>query len=168
MKGKNIFQYIGEVFCIYAVNMLTMTILTWIFGNEAQELSSMFTLGTKGIPLHLMVQFFALSIIIVAFKTLFFTDKIIKKMSTFIRTVLMLLSIIVVTAFFISVFGWFPVMMWEPWVMFLLLFGVFFAASTIVMTLKMKLEDKKMESGLERLKKRWEEEENDSGKQHRD
>ena len=42
--------------------------------------------------------------------------------------------------------------MWQPWVMFLLCFGVCFTISTVLSVAKEKAETRKMEEALERLK----------------
>ncbi len=49
--------------------------------------------------------------------------------------------------------------MWEPWVCFIVCFAISVAVSIGVMRLKMKAEDRKLEEGLNRMKKKWEGEE---------
>lgn len=64
----------------------------------------------------------------------------------------MFLSIIAVIAFFIFRFDWFPVMMWQPWVMFFVCFGICAGVSVALSVLKEKSENRKMQEALERLK----------------
>lgn len=161
-EKKTIFDYVGQVFLCFGFTMLCITLLTIACGEEAKEISTMFALGGKGIPLEIMVQFFALSALIVAARYIFFTDFLLKKASIAVRTVGMLLTIIIMIVCFIFRFGWFPVNMWQPWVMFLACFGISFGISLFVTILKERMENRKMEEGLNRLRKQWEAEENNS------
>ena len=64
----------------------------------------------------------------------------------------MLMIIVIVMAAFVIVFQWFPANMWQPWVMFLICFGISFAVSYLVMIIKEKTENRQMEEALKRLK----------------
>lgn len=68
----------------------------------------------------------------------------------------MLLAKVAMIILFVVVFDWFPVDMWEPWVMFSLSFGLCFCISVGITVLKEKLENQKMEAALERVKKEGE------------
>ncbi|MFQ7552110.1 MAG: hypothetical protein ACLRMZ_19620 [Blautia marasmi] len=71
----------------------------------------------------------------------------------------MLGSILIVTSLAIWRFAWFPINMWQPWVYFLLSFLISVAISIGVMYLKTKAEDRRLKEGLERMQKKWKEEE---------
>lgn len=66
----------------------------------------------------------------------------------------MLSCIIVIIAVFIIVFDWFPADMWQSWAMFFICFGVSFAGSYFVMIIRERVENKRMEEALKRLKER--------------
>lgn len=88
------------------------------------------------------------------------TEMIIKRMSVVVRIGLMLTMTVCTIVVFVLVFGWFPADMWEPWVLFILSFLLCFAASIGIITLKTRAENKKMEEGLNKIKERWQENEN--------
>lgn len=151
-ERKNILEYGAQVLCIFGFTMLCMMVFVSLFGESARELSPFFVLGKKGISLAVMGEFLLLSVVIVLLQALFFTDWWIRKMPVLGRTVLMVLSILVVMSVFIILFDWFPVRMWQPWVMFLLCFLLCFGGSVTVSVLKTRLENKKLQEGLKRLK----------------
>lgn len=151
-ERKNILEYGAQVLCIFGFTMLCMMVFVSLFGESARELSPFFALGEKGISLAVMGEFLLLSMVIVLLQALFLTDRWIRKMPVLGRTVLMVLSILAVMCGFILVFGWFPIRMWQPWVMFLLCFLLCFGGSVTVSVWKTRLENKKLQEGLQRLK----------------
>lgn len=159
-ERKNIIDYLAQVVHIFGIMMLVLMVLTFVFGDSAMSISKMFTIGSQGISVGVMAQFFLLSILVAGLRYLFFTDRLVKQLSIILRIVFMLLSIIAVIAIFIYCFEWFPMNMWEPWVMFFLCFAICVGVSAAVTTIRVKLEDKKMEAGLDRLKRKLEDEEN--------
>lgn len=153
-EKKTIFDYLGEVFLIYGIMTVIMNIFCVWIGDEAKELSSMFSLGGAGIAKETMAQFFLVAVSIVFIRFLFFTDTIIRKMTVVMRTVLMVISIIGMMAIFIFACDWFPTDMPEPWLMFLLCFFICFVISLGVMVLKERAENRKMEEALNRIKQK--------------
>lgn len=155
MKKKNtIFDFFGQVFFMYGITIVILIVLCRIFGENARAISSMFSLGSAGIPLATMLEFLAASILITGARFFYFNDLILKKASITVRTIFMLFTIILIMAVFICVFGWFPVNMWEPWLMFLLCFGTCFLVSAVITYLKEKTENRNMEKALEKMKER--------------
>lgn len=73
------------------------------------------------------------------------------------RICLMLLCSVLVIVLFIILFKWFPVQMWQAWVMFVLCFAICFGASVWIMSVKNRMENEKLEENLEYLKERWKE-----------
>lgn len=158
---KNIFDFAGMVFITFGFCMICMMLFTVLFGEEAKEFSAMFALGKEGVPVELMAQFFTLAVLITLARYLLFSDVLIKKGSIAVRTAGMFLIIIIICAGFIVAFRWFPVNMWDSWIGFFVCFGILSVISVMVMTLREKMENRKMEDGLERLRKQWEEEKNE-------
>lgn len=68
----------------------------------------------------------------------------------------MLTAVVAIIAVFVTAFHWFPADMWQPWVMFFICFGISFLGSYIVMMIREKVENKRMEEALQRLKEREE------------
>lgn len=155
-ERKNIFDYLGQVFCIFGITMAIMAVFCLIFGEEAQEFSTMFALGNKGLPVETMGQFLGVTALIVGLRFIFFTDVLIKSMSIRMRTVSMLTGVVMVIGVFVCFFGWFPVDMWQAWLMFFGCFGISFVISVLVISWKAKLENRRMEEGLKRIKDKLE------------
>lgn len=153
-KKKSILDYLAQVMIVFGFAMLVMNIFCLAFGDSAKDFSSMFELGNQGIPIKTAFQFLCVSILIIGLKIVFFTDLLIKKMPIWIRTVCMLALVVIVIATFIVAFHWFPIDMWQPWVMFFVCFGISFIGSYFVMAIKEKTENRIMEEALQRLKEK--------------
>lgn len=151
-EKKTVFNYLSQVLIVFGFAILTMNIFCLAFGNSAKGLSPMFALGSRGLPIETVFQFLLLSAIIIGLRFVFFTDIFIKKMPIYLRTICMLTSVIIIMTAFIAVFHWFPINMWQPWVMFFICFIVSFLGSYFVMILKEKTENKRMAEALQRLK----------------
>lgn len=153
-EKKTIFDYLAQVLTVFGFVMLVMNIFCFAFGDSAKGFSSMFELGSRGVPIKIAIQFLAVSALIVGVRILFFTDIFIKKMPVWLRTICMLTIVVIIIAAFIIAFHWFPVNMWQPWVMFMICFVVSFLGSYFVMILKEKVENKQMAEALQRLKEK--------------
>lgn len=151
-ERKTIFDYLAQVLMIFGFAMLTLNLFCVALGDSAKDISTMFALGSRGVPAETAFQFLCISAFVTAARFVFFTDTFIRQMPLWLRTVCMLTAIITVIAVFVAVFGWFPVHMWQPWAMFFLCFGVSFLASWLVMTIREKQENRRMEEALQRLK----------------
>ena len=153
-ERRTIFDYIGMVFSVFGFFVAVMNIFCILFGEEAKEISSMFSMGNKGISIAMMMQYFAVSALIIAARFLFCTDIIIKNMAIAARAVCMVAASVVIIVFFILRFGWFPADMWMPWILFFVSFGICFAVSMTVAVQKEKADNRKMEEALAKLKQK--------------
>lgn len=151
-EKRNIFDYLAQILIVFGFAILMLNIFCLAFGDSAKEFSAMFELGNQGIPTKIVFQFLFVSVLIVSVRFIFFTDIIIKKMPIGLRTVCMLTAIVVIIAAFVIAFHWFPVNMWQPWAMFLVCFGISFIGSCFVMAVKEKLENRRMNEALQRIK----------------
>lgn len=152
-ERKTIFDYIGQVFMIFGITICILNVFCLLFGEDAKAYSTMFSLGKEGLSVPVMIQFLLASACTVANRTLFFTETFIKNMTVPVRAVCMVIVEVAVTTVFIIVFGWFPTDMWLPWVMFLISFAVCFVLSLAVTVIKTRVENRKMEEALKRLKR---------------
>lgn len=153
MKEKmTIWDYLAQVMIVFGFSMLVMNLFCLIFGESAKDFSALFGLGNQGLPVMIAFQFLCISALNVGVRFVFFTDILIKKMPIWLRTICMLTAILIIIAAFIIVFHWFPLNMWQPWAMFFVCFGVSSLGSYLVMTIKEKAENRKMEEALRRLK----------------
>lgn len=151
-EKKTVFDYCGYVFITFGFSILLLSIFCSVVGEEAREVSSLYSLGKEGLSVATILQFLGVSVCITALRTLFFTDGVIKRMSVTMRTVCMLLCVIVMIIVCALVFGWFPVDMWQAWAGFAGSFGVCFGGSCILMLLKERTQNSRMEEALSRLK----------------
>lgn len=152
LKNKTIFDFLGNVFMIYGITVLILTVLCSVVGNEAREISTMFRLGNAGLNPETLFQFFCMVVLLVAYEWLFLTDLFIKNWPIVLRTVCMFIAVIISVGVFAALFGWFPVDMLEPWVAFLVSFFVCATVSILVSVLREKSENRKMQEALDRLK----------------
>ena len=155
-EKKTLFDYLAQVFVIFGFSILVLNIFCLMFGNSAQEISTMFALGSRGIPAGICFQFLCISVLVVAARFVFFTDTLIRNMPIWLRTICMLATVIVVIVAFTITFRWFPADMWQSWAMFLLCFGISFLSSCFVMAIKEKMENRKMANALQKLKEQEE------------
>lgn len=151
-EKKTVFDYLAQVMIIFGFTMLMLNIFCLVFGDSASDISAIFALGAQGIPIGISFQFLCVSALLTGARYVFFTDMVIKKMPLWSRTVCMLTFAIILIAAFIILFHWFPVDMWQPWLMFFLCFGICFGGSCAFVTLKEKTENRRMEEALRRLK----------------
>lgn len=153
-EKKTIFDYLGRVFITFGFSILVLNVFCLLVGEDAREVSSLYSMGSDGLTVASMMQFFGVSICITGLQAVFFTDTVIKQMSVAMRTVCMMSSVIAVIVLCSVAFGWFPVDMWQAWAGFLVSFGICFAGSLGLMVLKERAENRKMEEALRKLKGR--------------
>lgn len=131
---------------------MIMNLFCVVFGEGAKDYSSMFSLGSNGLSVSTTLQFLLVSIIIVVLRFVCFSDKIIKQLSVAFRMILVFVSVFTTIVVFIFIFNWFPVDQWQPWVRFLICFGVSVGISTVVGITREKMENSKMDEALKRFK----------------
>lgn len=151
-EKKNILDYMAQAMIGFGAAMLAITLICYLVGEEAREYSTMFALGKEGIPLKTILQLLLNAVCIMVIRFLFFSDKVIKKMSIAKRTIGMLAAVIVLIGVFAYLFGWFPINDPRCWVSFLVSFGICFIISAVVSTLKESMDNKQLEKGLQHLK----------------
>ena len=153
-EKKTILDYLAQMMIVFGFAMLTLNIFCLVFGDSAKDFSTLFSLGDQGIPVQVVLQFLCVSVLITVARFVFFTDVIIQKMPIWLRTICMLFLIVTIITAFIVIFHWFPVNMWQPWVMFFVCFGLSFLGSCFVVMVKEKVENRRMEEALQRLKEK--------------
>lgn len=156
-EKKTVFDYLGRVVFTFGFTMMCMMCFVVLFGDLAKEYSAFFELGPQGLPVKVMAQFLGLSVIVEGIRILFFTEGMIKKIGILPRMICMLISIVLAITLFAVLFDWFPINMWQPWCMFLLCFGLCFAGSLAVVSLKNRMENRRLAEGLSKIKAELEE-----------
>ncbi len=151
-KKHTIFSYLIQVFMIYGIGNLLLNIFALIFGENAAEYSTIFSIGNKGVGTATSFQFLAAMALIVAIEYFFTSDMMIKKLSFIPRTALLFGCALAVIIGFIIVFNWFPSNEILPWIMFIICFLISFAVSVAVSTAYERSENKKMAEALKKYK----------------
>ena len=151
-KRKTIFDFIGQIFTVFGFSVICLMVFCRLFGEFAKGYSSMYDLGAEGITVSTLAQFLLTSTLIVTFRTIFFTDILIKNASSTLRTIGMFLSVIAMMVVFVIWFKWFPVNGVKPWALFFICFAISSLGGVVVASCKEKVENKKMQKALERLK----------------
>ena len=147
-----ILKFLQKVFVIYGITTLILNIFTLIFGDDAKEMSTIFSFGNEALGVKTAMQFLLAVVILVLIETLFTTDILIKKMKISMRICLVFVSIFAVISLFVAVFGWFPTDLALPWIMFIICFAISSAVSTIITAYSEKQENKKLDEALKRFK----------------
>ena len=96
-------SFIRETMYIFAFDMLMLIVLAYFIGEEAREISTMFRLGSEGLALETMAQYFLSAAVIAGWKNFFFSRRIFKKMMVLWRTVGMVFAAAVSMVCFVVV-----------------------------------------------------------------
>lgn len=151
-KKKGILGYLSQVFMIYGITVLLISIFCTIFGDEAKAISTIFSLGSEGVAISTMLQFLAAITLVTLLQFVFMTDAIIKKMPLAARSVAMFIGVLGIMIGFIFAFDWFPAAEITAWVMFAICFVLSCTISTAISVIAEKQENKKLEEALTRFK----------------
>lgn len=151
-ERKHLLDYLAQVILVFGITLLIIAFICCLTGDDAKEHSTVFALGSAGIPINTIFQYLLSSACITLLRFLFFTDTVIRKMSIAIRTTLMLISVIVLIGIFAYIFGWFPVNEPKCWIIFMICFGICFVISMFVSVFKEAMDNKQLADGLKNLK----------------
>lgn len=151
-ERKHLLTYVEQVFMVLGISLLVVAVTCAIVGEEAQQYSTMFALGSVGIPVNTVLEYLMSSVCITALRFVFFTDTLIKRWSVAGRTIGMLGAVIVLIGVLAYMFGWFPVDDPKCWLAFLVSFGVCFLFSAVVSVKKERLENQQLERALRQMK----------------
>lgn len=150
-ENKSIFYYLTQTMVVFAFTILILNLLAVFVGEDAKQVSSIFSLGSAGISAETALQFLLSSAILTGLRFLFFSDAVDLKMPLWLRCLCMLGSALMVLAVFILVFRWFPANELPYWALFLLCFLLSCAGSVLMVVLKEKAENRQMEKALRRF-----------------
>lgn len=152
-EKKTIFDYLAQALRIFGFIMVVLNVFALFLGEYAMGDVSIFSLGDKGISTSTAFQFLAFSLLVVLIRYIFFTRALIRRMSLPLRAVCLTASLIALVALFSVLFHWFPVDMWQSWVVFFICFAVSLAGSSLITAWKEKAENRQLQEALERYKK---------------
>lgn len=151
-ERKHLLDYLAQVMIIFGCTVLAIAVIDYFVGDKASDISSMFALGRSGIPLDTIFQYLLSSVCVTALRILFFSDLLIKRLSTALRTIGMLLSVIACISIFSFRFHWFPVNDPGCWLIFLICFAICFVVSLLASIWKERLDNRQLAEALQKLK----------------
>lgn len=151
-KRTTIWGYLSEVFKFYGITIALLNMFAFLFGEDAQTVSTIFAFGNKGLDISTMMEFFAAIVLIIALRMILMTDMVIKKMPLAARIILMFTGVLAVTIGFVLMFGWFPATNILAWVLFGVCFILSCGISTLIAVIAENQENKILEEALNRLK----------------
>ena len=152
MKKSSVFDFFINIFAIYGVTVIILSMLCLTVGEDAKEISTIFSMGNAGLGANTCMQFLLMAVLVVSLRWIFFTDWLMKRWSMIARMVGMIGVVILLVSLFAAVFGWFPLDMPKAWIAFLLSFFACAVVSTAVSVAKEKSENKKLQAALDKLK----------------
>lgn len=147
------FTYIKEVLKVYGLTVVIFILFAEVIGESALGHSSMFSLGREGLSMDTLLQLLGFILCVVALEFLFIKSRVIKIASVAVRSILFLMSTVILVAGCAVWFGWFPAGEVKAWIGFGISFAICMVISFIFSYLEEKSENKKMADALERVKK---------------
>lgn len=152
MKKKMLLDYLSMVMISLGACALILGVLTATLGDRLKPISTMFALGSAGIPLRVLFQYLGLLMIIAALRWLLFREDVQHRLPSGARTVYMVAAAAGCAIVFILVFGWFPADMWQAWLGFGVSFAVCFGAGWGASEIRQRWETRRLEAALQHLK----------------
>ena len=151
-KKFSILEFCSQVFTIYGITIVLLNIFCILFGASAQELSTIFSMGSHGLGVATSFQFLLAVLAITVLRFIFMTDILIIKMPTAARIAAMFAGTFAIILVFIIAFDWFPADLPMAWIMFLICFVVCCTVGTMISLIAEKQENRKLEEALKRYK----------------
>jgi magnesium-transporting ATPase (P-type) len=144
----------GTVFTL-TVLVITLTgILIARYTPDAKEISTLFVLGSAGLPYSAILQLAFCDLILAAFSVLLFSERFLTKMRFMWRFIFLYLSTLFTVSIFSMVCGWFPANNPLSWIAFILWLAICIAFAYVLTRLKFKIENKKINRLLKDYKER--------------
>lgn len=151
-KKMTVFDYLSQVFMIFGVTIALLNGFCLLFGESAQDYSTIFRLGSAGLSVPTMLQFLLAIACIITLRFVFMTDAVIRNMPLPLRIVLLFAGAFAVILGFIFVCGWFPASNPSAWLMFILCFAASCGISTLISVLNERMENRKLAEALRKKK----------------
>ena len=145
--------FLTRVLVCFSIVMLFLLVVGPILGDDAQGVSTLFQLGTQGIPYIVVLQALVLSLFTNIIRELFLSNFFFKKTMMLWRTIFMFSSVLIGCGILSILFGWFPANQPGAWLAYILCFGVATGLSSLVMVLKTRYENALVNLKLEEYKK---------------
>lgn len=152
-EKKTVFNYISQAFATFGIIVLIFILFSLAIGESTEGYSNLFSMGKRGMSISTLCELLLLAIMITLAQVVFLTDKWIVNLSLIIRNVLFFLSVLIVMVIMIVTFKWFPVGDVSAWIGFIISFAISMIVSALVIKLKERADNSKMQEALDNYNK---------------
>ena len=152
-EKKTVFNYISQAFATFGIIVLIFILFSLAIGESTEGYSNLFSMGKRGMSIPTLCELLLLAIMITLAQVVFLTDKWIVNLSLIIRNVLFFLSVLIVMVIMIVTFKWFPVGDVNAWIGFIISFAISMIVSALVIKLKERADNSKMQEALDNYNK---------------
>jgi K+-sensing histidine kinase KdpD len=152
-EKKTVFNYISQAFATFGIIVLIFILFSLAIGESTEGYSNLFSMGKRGMSIPTLCELLLLAIMITLAQVVFLTDKWIVNLSLIIRNVLFFLSVLIVMVIMIVTFKWFPVGDVSAWIGFIISFAISMIVSALVVKLKERADNSKMQEALDNYNK---------------
>lgn len=142
-------QFITRTLTTFSIIMLFLLLVGPIVGDDAGKISTLFREGVKGIPYSVVLQALGVGLYTTAVRAIFMSNRLFKKMMVLWRTIWTFTVIFIGVGILSIVFGWFPANAPIAWVSYLLSFGAAAGLSALVMLLKTRYDNARVNEKFE-------------------
>jgi len=144
--------FFSQLFVMFFVAILSVSLIGLLFGSGAQQYSSLFSLGSSGVSFVTIFQLLLYSTVISLLKIVLFSERIFRKVMMKWRAALLVFGAFITGIIFILFFHWFPYDYLPAWVGFLVSFTTGFAISLTIVLIKSRIDNRKYDTLLSRYK----------------
>lgn len=146
-------MFVSRTLFSFSLTILFVVVVGSFLGDGAKAASTLFALGAQGITYTAVWQALALSLYATTVRTIFMSELVFKKMMLLWRTIWMFVLILAGIGLLSVAFGWIPGNEPLGWIMYVACFGTFSGVSALVMVLKTRYEDARVNRKLAEYKK---------------
>ena len=136
-------DFIEQVLKSFAAIIIMVSIVGFIVGDAAKDVSDLFSMGSAGLSYLSLLQFLAFSLVSSVIRMILYSDYFAKRIMLLWRIAIMLLLYVIMAIGWSILFNWFPIYDLLSWVRFLISIAVSFSILIAAMFIKLKIEDKK-------------------------
>ena len=158
-QPKNpVLSFLSQILFGFGFAIATISIIGFMLGNEARDVSTMYRLGGEGLPYGTMLQFFLCVATLQILRIVIFSKAIFKEMLLLWRAVLMIAAGMLTAGAFAVGFGWIPIDRGSAWLSFILSYGICTGVGTAIMLITTKRKDKQYNKLLSQYKEKQQKE----------
>ena len=136
-------DFFEQVLKSFATIIIMVSIVGFIIGDAAKDVSDLFSMGSSGLSYLSLLQFLAFSLVSSVIRMILYSDYFAKRIMLLWRIAIMLFIYLIMAIVSSILFNWFPIYDLFSWVRFLISITVSFSILIAAMFIKLKIEDKK-------------------------